>query len=203
MKKWLISVPMMMALASANVLAEGNAEAGKAKAAPCAACHGMDGNSPNPIWPKLAGQNAQYLEKQIKNFKDGSRKDPLMAPQAQLLATDQDIADVAAFFASQTQTTGKAKADMAELGEQIYRGGNMAKGVPACSGCHGPAGMGNPLAKFPRVSGQHADYTQKQLKDFRSAGRANDPNTMMRGVAANMSDKEIAAVSQFIQGLTQ
>jgi len=202
MNKWLISVPMIMALASAPAMA-GDAEAGKAKAAPCAACHGLDGNSPNPIWPKLAGQHPQYIAKQIMDFKSGARKDPLMAPQAALLATDQDVADVAAFFSSQTQSAGVAKADMVELGGQIYRGGNKASGVPACTGCHGPAGMGNPLAKFPRISGQHADYTKKQLTDFRSGSRANDANTMMRGVAGAMTDAEIVAVSQYIQGLTQ
>ncbi len=202
MNKWLISVPMIMALASAPAMA-GDTEAGKAKAAPCAACHGLDGNSPNPIWPKLAGQHPQYIAKQIMDFKSGARKDPLMAPQAALLATDQDVADVAAFFSSQTQSAGMAKADMVELGGQIYRGGNIASGVPACTGCHGPAGMGNPLAKFPRISGQHADYTKKQLTDFRAGNRANDANTMMRGVAGTMTDAEIVAVSQYIQGLTQ
>lgn len=202
MNKWLISVPIMMALASVPAAAA-DAQAGQAKAAPCAACHGVDGNSPNPIWPKLAGQHPQYLVKQIMDFKNKVRNDPLMSPQAALLATDQDVADVAAYFASQEQTIGTAKADMVELGEQIYRGGNIDSGVPACTGCHGPAGMGNPLAKFPRISGQHADYTKKQLTDFRAGNRMNDANTMMRGVAVRMTDEEIAAVSQYIQGLTQ
>ncbi len=202
MNKWLLSVPMIMALASVSAMA-GDADAGKAKAAACEACHGLDGNSPNPIWPKLAGQHPHYIAKQIMDFKSGARKDPLMAPQAALLATDQDVADVAAYFASQSQSAGTAKADMVGLGGQVYRGGNTESGVPACTGCHGPAGMGNPLAKFPRISGQHADYTKKQLVDFRAGGRANDANTMMRGVAAEMTDAEIAAVSQYIQGLTQ
>jgi len=203
MNKWLVSVPVVMALAAGAAQAAGDPEAGKQKAAPCAACHGMDGNSPNPIWPKLAGQHPSYIEKQIHDFKTGERKDPLMTPQAALLPTDQDVADVAAFFAAQTQSTGIAKAEAVELGGALYRGGNMASGVAACSGCHGPAGMGNPLANFPRISGQHADYIAKSLKDFRDGNRANDVNSMMRGVAARMTDEEIAAVSQFIQGLSQ
>jgi cytochrome c553 len=192
-----------MAFATGAAQAAGDAQAGQQKAAPCAACHGVDGNSPNPIWPKLAGQHPQYIAKQIQDFKHGRRQDPLMAPQAALLATDQDVADVAAYFAGQSQSGGTANADLVALGEQIYRGGNMSNGIPACTGCHGPAGMGNPLAKFPRISGQHADYLDKALKDFRAGNRANDVNGMMRGVAARMTDKEIEAVAQYIQGLTQ
>jgi cytochrome c553 len=193
-----------LALSAGSVQAlEGDAAAGQAKAAACGACHGPDGNSVNPAWPKLAGQHPQYLAKQYASFKSGDRKDPVMSGQAALLATDQDVADVAAYFASQTQTTGEAAADQVELGQQVYRGGNMATGVAACTGCHGPTGVGNPLAKFPRISGQHADYVTKALKDFRSGTRANDPNGMMRGVAKNMSDAEIAAVAQYVQGLTE
>jgi cytochrome c553 len=203
MNKWLITVPVVLAMAAGAVQAAGDAEAGKQKAAPCAACHGLDGNSPNPIWPKLAGQHPSYIQSQITDFKSGSRQDPLMSPQAALLATDQDVADVAAFFASQEQSAGVAKADAVALGEAIYRGGNMASGVAACSGCHGPVGMGNPLAQFPRISGQHADYVSKALKDFRAGSRANDVNGMMRGVAVRLTDAEIAAVSQYVQGLTQ
>lgn len=202
MNKWLITAPLVLALASAAAAA-GDPEAGKAKAAPCAACHGLDGNSPNPIWPKLAGQHPAYIQKQIMDFKSGARQDPLMAAQASLLATDQDVADVAAYFSGQSQSQGQAQADMVALGEQIYRGGDLAKGVAACSGCHGPAGMGIASAKFPRISGQHADYLSKALKDFRGGVRANDANGMMRGVAERLSDKEIAAVSQYVQGLTQ
>jgi cytochrome c553 len=203
MNKWLISVPVVLALVSGMAQAAGDAEAGKQKVVACAACHGPDGNSVNPVWPKLAGQHPPYIEKQIMDFKSGARQDPLMSAQAALLATDQDVADVAAFFASQTQTGGQAAAAQVRLGEQIYRGGNPATGVPACSGCHGPAGMGNALARFPRISGQHADYATKALKDFRSGARSNDPNTMMRGVTARMTDAEIAAVTQYIQGLSE
>ncbi len=202
MNKWLISVSVILALASGSAAA-GDAAAGQAKAAPCGACHGMDGNAAaNALWPKLAGQHPDYIAKQIMDFKSGARVDPLMAPQANLLATDQDVADVAAFFASQTQTGGTAKEDMVALGQRLYRGGND-NGVAACQACHGPAGMGAPGAKFPRISGQHADYIAKQLNAFRDGSRANDPNNMMGMVAARMTDAEIAAVSQYVQGLNR
>ncbi len=188
MNKWFVSVPVVLALATGAAHAAGDAEAGKQKAVPCSACHGLDGNSPNPIWPKLAGQHPTYITKQIMDFKGGVRNDPLMSAQAALLATDQDVADVAAYFSSQSQTVGQADAALVAKGQALYRGGNIATGVAACSGCHGPAGMGNPLAKFPRISGQHADYVTKALKDFRAGTRANDPNSMMRGVAARMTD---------------
>jgi len=203
MNKWLVTVPLVLALATGVVQAAGDAAAGKAKAAACAACHGPVGNSPaNPLWPKLAGQHPEYLQKQFYDFKSGARQDPMMAGQVALLASDQDVADVMAFFAGQTQATGEAAADQVELGQQIYRGGNTASGVAACTGCHGPTGMGNPQAKFPRISGQHADYVTKALTDFRAGTRANDPNGMMRGVAKRMTDAEIAAVAQYVQGLT-
>jgi cytochrome c553 len=202
MNKWLVTIASAAALSIGGAQAAGDPDAGQQKAAPCAACHGADGNSPNPIWPKLAGQHPQYLQKQIWDFKGGARQDPLMSPQAALLATEQDVADVAAYFARQEQTEGVAEAGLVQLGEQIYRGGNPGTGVAACSGCHGPAGMGNPLAAFPRLSGQHADYVSKALKDFRAGNRANDTNGMMRGVAARMTDAEIEAVAQYIQGLT-
>jgi cytochrome c553 len=203
MNKWLISASVLLALASGSVMAA-DPGAGQTKAAPCAACHGADGNSPaNPLWPKLAGQHPDYLQKQIMDFKSGARVDPLMAPQAALLATDQDVADVAAYFAAQSQTSGTAKEDMVSLGQRIYRGGNAASGVAACQACHGPAGMGVPGAKFPRISGQHADYVAKQLAAFRDGNRANDPNNMMRLVAGRMTDAEIAAVSQYVQVLTR
>lgn len=125
-----------------------------------------------------------------------------MSTQALLLTSPQDVADVAAYFASQTQSEGQAKPEAVALGEQVFRGGNLANGVPACIGCHGPVGMGNPLANFPRISGQHADYLSKALKDFRTGSRGNDANGMMRGVAAHMSDAEIEAVAQYLQGLT-
>jgi len=209
MKTWLISVAVAAALFSGGVQASaaggqaaGDAAAGEANAAVCVACHGPMGNSINPIWPKIAGQHPEYIYKQLMDFKSGARANDMMSPQV-LTLEEQDFRNLAAYFAGQTQSGGAADPSAAELGERIYRGGNPATGVAACTGCHGPAGSGLGLAKFPRVSGQHAPYLDATLKGFRAGARANDPNGMMRGVAARMTDEEIAAVSQYIQGLTQ
>lgn len=201
MKTWLISASLVLALAATGAQAAGDAAAGQGKAATCVACHGPDGNSPNPIWPKLAGQHPEYLYKQLQNFKTGDRKNDLMTPQVAAL-NDQDFQNIAAYFATQKQSTGAADQAAIALGERLYRGGNPANGVPACTGCHGAAGDGLGLAKFPRISGQHAQYMESTLKDFRAGKRANDPNGMMQGVAARMTDAEISAVTQFAQGLT-
>jgi cytochrome c553 len=181
----------------------GDPKAGEAKANTiCMACHGPQGNSIVPMWPKLAGQLPDYAYKQLMDFKAGNRQNAQMSPMAAPL-TEQEMLDLAAYYASQTQTGGTADPALAELGQRVYRAGNPESGVPACAGCHGPAGMGINLAKFPRISGQHADYTKQTLTYFRDTTRANDPNAMMRGVAARMTDKEIAAVSQYLQGLSQ
>ncbi|MET0046551.1 MAG: c-type cytochrome [Sedimenticola sp.] len=205
MNKWLVSVSIALALATGGVQAAGDAAAGKAKSAVCMACHGPDGNSPTPsgpaaTWPKLAGQHASYLAKQMADFKSGARKDPIMMGMVAALS-EQDMADLAAHYNGQKQSDGTAAADQVELGEKLFRAGNKDSGVAACMACHGPAGLGNPAANFPRVSGQHAAYTEKALKDFRSGSRANDAGKMMQGVAAKMTDAEITAVSQYIQGL--
>ena len=203
MKTWLTTLSVATALIYSPVQAAGDAKAGEQKAnTVCMACHGPMGNSVVPNWPKLAGQHPEYIYKQLKNFKDGAREDPQMTPMA-LPLTDEDMLNVAAYYASQTQSGGAADPALADLGERIYRGGNPKSGVPACTGCHGPAGMGQGLSKFPRVAGQHADYTKLTLTKFRDGVRANDPNGMMGGVAARMSDQEIAAVSQYLQGLSQ
>lgn len=179
----------------------GDPKAGEAKAGTiCLACHGPQGNSIVPAWPKLAGQHPTYIYKQLMDFKAGNRANAQMSPMAAPL-TEQEMLDLAAYYAGQTQSGGAADPALAELGQKIYRAGNPESGVPACSGCHGPAGMGMALAKFPRISGQHADYTKQTLTYFRDGTRANDPNAMMRGVAARMTDKEIAAVAQYLQGL--
>jgi cytochrome c553 len=212
MKTWLMTVSVAAVLATGVVQAsEGHApaatnavpdiKAGEAKAnGICMACHGPQGNSIVPIWPKLAGQHPEYIKKQLTNFKAGERYNVQMTPMAMPL-TEQEVIDVAAYFASQTQTGGAAEPELAKLGESLYRAGNPTTGVPACSGCHGPAGMGQGLSKFPRLAGQHADYVKQTLGYFQSQERANDPNGMMRGVAARMTEQEIAAVSQYIQGL--
>ncbi|WP_089727594.1 c-type cytochrome [Candidatus Thiosymbion oneisti] len=206
MKTWLISISVATALISsgtqaAGEAAAGDATAGKAKVAACTACHGPNGNALVPTWPKLAGQHAQYIYKQLMDFKSGARANAQMGPQM-IPLSEQDFRDIAAYYSTQQQTPGTTDPAAAELGERIYRGGNPATGVTACTGCHGPAGAGLGAAKFPRVAGQHAQYLDSTLKGFRTGARANDPNGMMRDVASRMSDEEIAAVSQFIQGLT-
>lgn len=208
MKTWLITVSVATALAStaiqaATTLKPGDPKAGEAKANTiCMACHGPQGNSIVPTWPKLAGQHAEYIQKQLMDFKAGNRVNVQMTPMAKPL-TDQEVLDVAAYFSSQVQKGGAADPEQAKLGEALYRAGNPTSGVPACSGCHGPAGAGQGLSKFPRLAGQHADYVKQTLTNFRSQQRANDPNGMMRGVASRLTDDEMAAVSQYIQGLTR
>ncbi len=204
MSKWLVTVSMAMVLAASGAQAAGDAEAGKAKSVTCLACHGPAGNSVNPVWPKLAGQHASYIKKQLMDFrneKDNTRADPLMTTQAKLLQSEQDIDDLAAFFSAQTQNGGSADPKAVKLGEQLYRAGDGNRGIAACMACHGPAGDGNPSANFPRIAGQHAAYVEKALKDFRDGKRTNDPQRMMQGVVDKMTDKEIAAVAQYIQGL--
>ncbi len=201
MNKWLVSISVVLALGATAVQAAGDAAAGKTKSAVCVACHGPDGNSPaNPVWPKLAGQHPSYLVKQLTELKSGARKDQTMSPMAAPLS-DQDMQDLAAYFSSQTQNPGTAAADKVAQGEKLYRAGNKATGVAACMACHGPSGIGNGPARFPRISGQHAPYVEKALKDFRSGTRSNDLNGMMRDVAKKLSDDEIAAVAQYVQGL--
>ncbi len=191
----------MFVAASGTAMAAGDAAAGKARAAACAGCHGPDGNSAAPNFPKLAGQHANYIVKQLKDFKQGkTRKDPVMQGQAAGLS-EQDMANIAAFYAGQKTAPGAAAEDKVALGEKIYRGGNKTSGVPACSACHGPSGAGNPLANFPRLAGQHAQYVAKALRDFKSGARSNDAGRMMRDVAAKMTDTEIDAVASYIAGL--
>jgi len=186
---------------SGSALAAGSKEAGQSKAATCSACHGMDGNSVNPEWPNLAGQHASYITKQIKNFKAGQRVNPLMSPMAMTL-TDQDIDDLAAYFSSQTlRPTGETEPSKLKLGQRVYRAGNVAAKVPACASCHGPTGAGIPTAVYPHIGGQHATYVAVQLRNYKSGTRNNDPNAMMRTIAAGLSEDEIDAVASYIQGL--
>jgi cytochrome c553 len=174
--------------------------AGKAKSAACAACHGVDGNSTNGEWPKLAGQGARYLEKQLLEFKAGKRVNAIMSGQAAPLS-EVDIADLAAYYASQKVRAGAADPAVVKQGERLYRGGNSGTGIAACMACHGPSGSGNPMARFPALSGQHPAYVAKALQDYRSGARDNDPNAMMRRIAERLSDREIKAVAQYIYGL--
>ena len=181
--------------------AAGSAEAGQAKSAACAACHGMDGNSLNPEWPTLAAQNETYLLKALKSFKSEERKNVLMSGMAMPLS-DQDMADLAAYFAKQKRAANVADPALVAAGERLYRGGNKDTGVPACLACHGPTGQGNPPAGWPYIAGQHAPYSAAQLVAYRSKQRSTDGDTqMMRNVSAALTDDEIKAVTSYIQGL--
>ncbi len=171
----------------------------------CAACHGADGNSAIPVNPTLAGQHPEYLLKQLMNFKSqggkpAERVNAVMGGMAAPLSAE-DMGNLAAYFAGQKPKPRAARdPELAKLGQSIYRGGIVAKGVAACAACHSPNGAGIP-SQFPRLAGQHAEYVAAQLKTFRSGERANDPNSMMRMIAAKLSDKEIAVVAEYIAGL--
>mgnify|MGYP001555542125 CR=1 FL=1 len=187
-----------LATASAQT---GDPERGASLAGVCSACHGVDGNSLNPEWPKLAGQHASYLATHLQHYRSGARVNVLMSGQAANLG-DQDILDLAAYYAGLEIAVGEADPALAGLGETIYQRGLAAKNVPACASCHGPAGQGVGSAVFPSLYGQHAAYTGLQLKLYRSGERNTDPNRMMRGVAAQLTDEEIAAVASYLQGLS-
>jgi cytochrome c553 len=167
----------------------------------CAACHAADGNSVSPANPVLAGQHADYIAKQLADFKaNKERKNPVMFGMASALSP-QDMQNLGAYFETQKPKSRAAKDPaLVKVGQQIYRGGIMSKGVAACASCHGPSGAGIP-AQFPRVAGQYAEYSAAQLQGFRAGERANDPNRMMRTIAAKLSDVEIKAVSEYIAGL--
>ncbi|HKK14343.1 MAG TPA: c-type cytochrome [Gammaproteobacteria bacterium] len=201
MKKWFaFAIAVSVFGVTGTALAKGDAAAGKAKSTTCAACHGADGNSANPMFPKLAGQGEEYIIKQLHDFKSGARKNATMQPMAAPLS-DQDIEDLAAYFSSQKTTIGKADPKLVDAGQALYRGGDMKTGVPACMGCHTPDGAGNPAAKFPMLHGQHAKYVVTQLKAFRAGERHNDAGKMMRNIAEKLTDHQIEAVASYIQGL--
>ncbi len=203
MKFFIQVVASLLALMSLQAVAEGDAAAGQAKSAICAACHGADGNSVVPNWPKLAGQHAGYLVRQFNLIKSGARPVPEMQGIVAAIS-DQDIQDIAAWFSSQTRNSGVADESTVELGARIYKAGNAEKGVPACMSCHGPAGEGNPLSGYPALAGQHATYTNKMLTGFHAGDHWGDddgPSVVMSGVALSLSREEIDAVSSYIQGL--
>ncbi len=200
MKKVIFALVVSLGV-SGVAFAKGDANAGKAKVANCTACHGATGVSLAPNFPNLAGQGERYLVKQISDIKAGNRSVPEMMPFVGQL-TEQDIEDIAAFYASQPAPEGVADPEMVGLGEQLYRFGDQKKGIPACAACHSPTGQGNPLAGFPKISGQHAQYTAKQLRDFREGVRMNDGDTkVMRSIAEKLSNKEVDALSSYISGL--
>ncbi len=196
-------IPAML-LMSFNLIAAGDADKGKTLSATCAACHGMDGNSVNPIWPSLAGQHEAYLDRQIKLFRDGKRENALMAPMVAPLS-DQDVADLAAYFSSQKLKLKAADPSSVELGRIIYQAGDKERNIPACMSCHGPTGQGNPLSGYPVLANQHAAYTVIQLKAYqegKSMADKDDVNgQIMADVARYMTAEEIEAVASYVQGI--
>jgi cytochrome c553 len=196
-------IASLLVFASVQAFAEGDAAAGQAKSAICAACHGADGNSMVPNWPKLAGQHEQYLVRQISLIQSGARMVPEMMGIVPGLSA-QDIADLAAYFSAQPKAGGVADEAKIALGERIFRAGNAESGVPACMACHGPAGEGNPLAGYPALAGQQAVYTASMLTRFRGGenwGADDAASQVMNGAAAELTDEEIDAVASYVQGL--
>ena len=180
--------------------AQGDVAAGKTKSVTCVACHGEDGNSASNLYPKIAGQHPSYLEKQLTQFKSGERSDPIMAGMVAALS-EQDIKDLAAYYASQVATPESVSPEIAVAGRNLYMGGDKDRGIPACTACHGPRGNGLELAKFPKISNQHPAYIKTQLENFRSNARENDPNGMMVDVAAKLTDADIELLSKYISAL--
>lgn len=203
MIKLLIGMAITMGVAGmahAQQGIEGDPAAGREKAQVCAACHGANGISAVAMFPNLAGQQASYLAKQITDIRDGARVVPQMVGIVANLS-DQDIADLAAYYAELEPNLGQADPALAEQGRKLYRAGDLAKGIPACTACHTPTGQGIGTAKFPALSGQHPEYTVATLQDFASGARSNDPNAIMRDIAAKMSDEQMQAVANYVYGL--
>lgn len=194
---------MLLALTPLAAVAAGDPEAGREKAAVCASCHGMDGNSTNTIWPKLAGQHPDYATRQSLLIREQKRDVPEMYPIVSGMS-EADLADISAYYAEQEIKPGVADEDLVETGQALYRSGDPERGIPACSACHGPAGNGVPGAHFPMVRAQHADYTVKRLQAYRdgqTSGEDDAYSQIMVTVAENLTDEEIQAVSSYIEGL--
>lgn len=195
----LVGVMVSLPLAAS---AAGDAAAGQALAAPCAACHGQNGVAILPAYPNLAAQGEAYLRKQLGLIKTGVRPVPLMAGQLDALS-EADLANLAAYYASLPATVGQAADERLDLGERIYRAGIATKGVAACTACHSPTGAGNSLAGYPHLSGQPSEYVATQLKAYREGQRVSDDDlgAVMRQIAGGLTDGEIAAVANYVQGL--
>ena len=180
----------------------GDATAGAAKAGVCAACHGIDGNPASPQYPKLAGQHEDYIVRQLSLFKAHKRENPIMMGFAMPLS-EQDMHDIGAYFASKTALPGVADSKLVTRGEQLFRGGDAKAGAPACMACHGPTGMGNPAAGYPKLAGQFADYVTLRLKDWRDGKTWGDDDRakVMPAVVKGLNDADIAAVASYIEGL--
>jgi cytochrome c553 len=209
MKRVLLALALFAPLAvlatesAKDPLVKGDAAAGETKAAACVACHGPVGNSAAPTFPKLAGQSSKYIYEQLTAFKSGKRNNPIMMPQAATLS-DQDMRDLAAYFATQKPAPGVASKESVAIAEKIYRAGIPAKGVPACAACHGPTGAGSTPSGFPRIGGQQATYTSGALQRLRSGYAESLPEgnvKTMASIASKLSDQEIEALASYVNGL--
>ena len=196
------AAPAPAAAEATAALKPGDATAGQGKAAVCGACHGMDGNSTDPQYPRLAGQSEQYIAAQLADFKSGKRMNPIMMGFAQPLS-EQDMHDIGAYFATKTSLPGVADQALVEQGQTLYRQGDIDRGIPACMACHGPDGRGNPGAHYPQLTSQHAKYVEARLKLWHDNGpQGDDPHTkIMAGIAQKLDEKDIAAVASYLEGL--
>jgi len=197
---WIFAATISGAILSTAAQPAGNAETGATKAVVCQACHGASGNSVNPEWPSLAGLGADYIADQLQNFKDGKRNNPVMMPNAASLSPD-DMANLGAYFDGLVNTGLEADPSYWQSGEKLYRGGDKARGIPACIACHGPTGRGNESAKFPALRGQQSVYIVKQLNDYASGSRATGPGGIMPTIAKRLSADDIRNLSSYVQGL--
>jgi cytochrome c553 len=197
---WILAAAVSAAFVGSASMAAGNIEAGAAKATVCQACHGAGGVSQNPEWPSLAGLGAGYIAQQLQSFKDGKRVNPVMMPMAIGLSPD-DMADLAAYFDSQPSPSLEADPSYWKAGEKIYRGGDAARGIPACIACHGATGGGADAAKFPALRGQHSVYVSKQLHDYASGARTTGPGNIMQSIARRLSENDMRDVSAYLQGI--
>ena len=197
----ILSVLLVGAGNAPSIEERGDSKKGETLVATCSACHGVDGNSLAGLWPSIAGQNYKYLLKQLRLVKSGDRQIDQMIGQLDNLS-DQDLKDIASFYSIQNNTIGKVEEDKLELGKKLYYAGNLEKGIPACTACHSPRGLGNGPAAYPLLSGQQPDYVEKALKDYRSGERLNDdPSKIMIAIAYKLDDTEIEALSSFVHGL--
>jgi cytochrome c553 len=197
---WILAATISGILVSTAALTEPSVEAGATKAATCQACHGANGNSTNPEWPSLAGLGADYIADQLNNFKTGKRASPVMMPMAANLTTN-DMADLGAYFDSLTNTGLEADPSFWAAGEKLYRGGDQARGIPACIACHGATGKGNEPAKFPALRGQQSGYVVKQLNDYASGTRTSGPNGIMQTISKRLSAEDIRNLASYLQGI--
>ena len=197
---WILAATISGLIAGNPATSAGNAEAGATKAVVCQACHGANGNSVNPEWPSLAGLGADYIAAQLNNFKDGKRNNAIMMPNAMTLSPE-DMADLGAYFGGLVNTGLEADPSFWQAGEQLYRAGDKARGIPACMACHGPTGRGNEPAKFPALRGQHSVYVVKQLTDYASGARTTGPNGIMPTIAKRLTADDMRNVASYVQGL--